>query len=207
MTASSGRQQHWDEIYARKRENEVSWFEAEPAVSIDLIERCALPLDAKLIDVGGGASRLVDRLLDRGFEDVTVLDLSPDALATARDRLGARAERVHWLTGDITTFEPPTRYALWHDRAVFHFLVSPADRSAYVRALERAVEQGGHVIIGTFALDGPERCSGLDVARYDGPALAAALGPSFNLVESLRHEHVTPAGKAQVFTFVRLVRV
>jgi SAM-dependent methyltransferase len=207
MTTHSSRRQHWNDIYANKRESEVSWFEAEAALSIDLIQRCLLRVDAKLIDVGGGASRLVDGLLARGYQDVTVLDVSPVALATARDRLGARAEHVHWIAGDITTFEPPTRYALWHDRAVFHFLVSPADRSSYVSALERAVEDGGHAIVGTFALDGPERCSGLDVARYDGPGLAAALGPSFKLVESLRREHITPAGKAQMFTFVRLVRI
>ncbi len=203
---SSSRQQHWNDVYARKREDEVSWFQAGPALSIDLIQRCAAPLGAKIIDVGGGASRLVDGLLDRGFEDLTVLDLSSAALTKARERLGVRGARVHWIAADVTTFVPPARYAIWHDRAVFHFLTSPADRSAYVQALELAVEHGGHAIVGTFALDGPERCSGLDVVRYDGPGLAAALGPSFSLIETLRHEHVTPAGKVQAFTFVRLAR-
>lgn len=202
----SSRQQHWEDVYTRKREDEVSWFQAEAAVSLDLIARCAPALDAKIIDVGGGASRLVDGLVARGFEDLTVLDLSATALAKARERLGEPGQRVKWLTADVTAFEPPEKYALWHDRAVFHFLTSPADRSAYVRVLERALMHGGHAILGTFAPDGPERCSGLEVARYDGPALAAALGPAFALLETLRHEHVTPGGKVQAFTFARFQR-
>jgi len=201
---TTSRQQHWEDVYARKREDEVSWFQPEAAVSLELVGRCGLALDAKILDVGGGASRLVDGLLDRGFEDVTVLDLSAAALAKARERLGERSQTVTWIAGDVTTFDPPARYALWHDRAVFHFLTSPADRSAYVRVLEHALAEEGHVIVGTFAPDGPERCSGLEVVRYDAPALAAALG--LRLVETLRHEHVTPGGKVQPFTFVRLVR-
>ncbi|CAN5924723.1 class I SAM-dependent methyltransferase [soil metagenome] len=199
-------EQHWNDVYAQKREDEVSWFQPEAALSLDLIARCALPRDARIIDVGGGASRLVDGLLDRGFEDVTVLDLSSAALARARERLGERGQQVQWVAADVTSFEPPDRYALWHDRAVFHFLTSPADRSAYVHVLERALADGGHAIVGTFAPDGPERCSGLPVVRYDGPALAAALGPSLTLIEALRHEHVTPAGRVQPFTFARFVR-
>ena len=207
MTNPASRRQHWEDVHTRKREHEVSWFEPVAAPSLDLIGKCGLRLDAKIIDVGGGASRLVDGLLARGFEDVTVLDVAAAALASARERLGARAEHVRWVTADVTTFTPTTTYTLWHDRAVFHFLTAPSDRSAYVRVLEHAVESGGHVIVGTFALDGPERCSGLEVVRYDASALAAALGPSFRLVESLRHEHVTPGGKRQAFTFARLVRI
>ncbi len=206
MSAAS-RQQHWEEVYARKREHEVSWFQPVPAVSLELIGRCAVALDAKIIDVGGGASRLVDGLLDRGFENVSVLDVSAAALTQSRERLGPRAQRVQWITADVTSFEPPTHYAVWHDRAVFHFLTSAFDRSAYVQVLERAVAGGGHAVVGTFALDGPQRCSGLEVARYDGPGLAAALGPSFALVETLRHEHRTPTGIVQAFTFVRLARI
>lgn len=207
MTEPAPRQQHWEDVYTRKGEEEVSWFQPEASVSLELIGRCAPASDAKIIDVGGGASRLVDGLLDRGFEDVTVLDLSPTALAKARARLGERARRVQWIAADVTTFEPPTHYALWHDRAVFHFLTTPTDRAAYVRVLERAVAPEGKVVVGTFAPDGPERCSGLEVARYDGPGLAAAMGPSFELVETMRHEHLTPGGKLQAFTFVRLARV
>ena len=205
MTHTS-QQQHWDDVYTQKAEDEVSWFQPEAAMSLDLIARCALPPDAKIIDVGGGASRLVDGLLDRGFVDVTVVDLSAAALAKARARLGERAQPVSWVAADVTTFEPPARYALWHDRAVFHFLTAPADRAAYVRVLERALADGGHAIVGTFAPDGPERCSGLPVVRYDAAALAAALGPSLTLIESARHEHVTPSGKVQAFTFARFVR-
>lgn len=200
----SSRQEHWDSIYSRKGEEEVTWFEAEPRRSLELVSRCALPSDARIIDVGGGASRLVDGLLDRGFEELSVLDVSSQALEKSRARLGARASRVHWITCDVTMFEPPDRYALWHDRAVFHFLTAGADRAAYSRALERALNPGGLVIIGAFAVDGPDRCSGLEVVRYDGPGIAAALGPSFTLVETVRHEHVTPTGKVQSFTFARL---
>jgi SAM-dependent methyltransferase len=202
----TARQAHWEDVYTRKREDEVSWFQPEAAVSLELIDRCGVPADARIIDVGGGASRLVDGLLDRGFGHVTVLDLSSAALAKARERLGERASRVQWVAADVTTFVPPTSYAVWHDRAVFHFLTAEADREAYVRVLERAVLPGGHVIVGTFALDGPLRCSGLEVARYDPAGLAAVLGASLTLVESRRHEHVTPGGKVQAFTFVRFVR-
>lgn len=207
VTEASSRQQHWNDVYTRKGEDEVSWFQPRPTVSLDLIGHCAPPRDAKIIDIGGGASRLVDSLLERGFENVTVLDISSESLAKALHRLVAHAHRVQWITSDVTTFEPPTRYAVWHDRAVFHFLTSPSDRSAYRHVLERALEPGGHAIVGTFAPDGPERCSGLEVLQYDGPGIAAELGPSFQLIEVLRHEHVTPTGKVQPFTFARLVRI
>lgn len=201
------RQQHWNDIYTRKAEDEVSWFQPEASISLELIVRFAPPHAARIIDVGGGASRLVDGLLERGFEDVTVLDISEAALGKARARLGARADQVKWVAADVTAFEPTERYALWHDRAVFHFLTSPADRAAYVRSLERALAPNGHVVVGTFALDGPERCSGLEIVRYDAKALVTALGPSFRLIEEVRHEHTTPAGKTQAFTFVRLTRI
>lgn len=202
----STREQHWNDVYSRKAETEVSWYEPEPALSLELIARCGTPLDGKIIDVGGGASLLVDALLDRGFRDVTVLDISSAALAKTRERLGPRGEAVHWIAADVTAFEPPAPFALWHDRAVFHFLTSPADRAAYASALARGVAPGGHAVVGTFALDGPERCSGLEIVRYDAPGLASALGPAFELVEQLRHEHTTPGGKVQAFTFVRLLR-
>ena len=198
--------EHWDAIYASKREDELSWFQRQATPSLELIQRSALPPSARVLDVGGGASCLVDDLLARGFEDVTVLDVSDLALAAARARLGERATRVRWIAADVTSFEPTPGYALWHDRAVFHFLTSEAERASYVRALERALPSGGVAIVGTFALDGPERCSGLPVVRYDAAGLAAALGPSFSLVDDLRHEHVTPGGKVQAFTFVRVAR-
>lgn len=204
---SATRADHWDHIYAEKQEHEVSWFQERPGPSLSLIEHCAQPPAARILDVGGGASRLVDALVDRGFADVTVLDVSSNALAAARARLADRANGVHWLVQDVTSFEPPHPYDLWHDRAVFHFLGTPEERAAYVRALERAVAPGGWAVLATFALDGPERCSGLPVVRYDAEGLAAAVGPSFSLVESMRHAHVTPAGRVQSFIFVRLRRV
>jgi len=203
---SNLREQHWNDVYTRKREDEVSWFQPEAKLSLELIGQCGLALDARLIDIGGGASRLVDGLLARGFEDITVLDLSLAALGKARERLGDRGARVHWMVADATAFTPSSSYALWHDRAVFHFLTLPAERATYLRALERGLALGGHLIIATFAPDGPERCSGLEVARYDAAELAAVLGPSFELVESRREEHATPSGGMQPFTFARFVR-
>jgi SAM-dependent methyltransferase len=169
--------------------------------------RAGLGPDAAIVDVGGGASRLVDDLLARGFHDLEVLDLSAEALAVAQRRLGRRAAQVRWTVADVTRFEPTRSYDLWHDRAVFHFLVRPEARAAYVRAMTRAVRPGGQAIVATFAPDGPERCSGLPVVRYDEGALVDALGPAFRRVEHLRHEHGTPAGRVQPFTFVRLQRI
>ena len=199
--SDAGREGHWQSVYTSKAENSVSWFEAEPAVSLALIALAGTPPDAAVIDIGGGASRLVDRLLERGFADVTVLDLSAAALDAARARLGARAAAVRWLVADATTWEPTRRYALWHDRAALHFLIDPADRAAYLARLRRALLPGGHAIIGTFAPDGPARCSGLPVQRYDAESLGAALGPEFQLLDSRRHTHRTPSGIEQRFHF------
>ncbi len=199
--SGTARQVHWQTVYRSKGETDVSWFEAEPAVSLDLVARAGTPPEAAVIDIGGGASRLVDHLLDRGFADVTVLDLSEAALAAARARLGGRAAQVQWIVADATTWTPPRRYHLWHDRAAFHFLTEPADRTAYMARLRQAIAPGGHVVIGTFAPDGPARCSGLPVIRHDADSLAAALGPGFVLVDTRRQAHVTPSGPVQRFQF------
>ena len=204
---SDVRQAHWQGVYAAKRDTAVSWFEAEPAVSLALIDLVGTPKQGAVIDVGGGASRLVDHLLDRGFADVTVLDLSAAALAAARQRLGAAGGRVQWIVADATTWEPPRRYALWHDRAALHFLTDPADRAAYVARLRQALMPGGHAIIGTFAPDGPEKCSGLPVVRYDADSLAGVLGPGFALLDSRRHAHLTPSGTEQRFHFATFRRL
>jgi len=200
------RHAHWQQVYTSKDEQEVSWFEAEPQVSLDLIHATGVRPDAAIIDIGGGASRLVDALLDEGFRDLTVLDISQESLEKSRVRLGARATSVHWLAADVTAWEPERLYDLWHDRATLHFLTAPEERVAYIERLMRAVVPGGHVIIGTFAPEGPERCSGLPVVRHDAASLSALLGPSFELVESHRHEHHTPAGAAQLFQFSRFRR-
>lgn len=196
-----GRQQHWENVYREKGEFQVSWFQDNPALSLELIRALGAPADAAIVDVGGGASRLVDVLLDAGHADLTVLDLSEGAIAIAKTRLGERAGQVTWIAADATRWQPPHQYDVWHDRAAFHFLTDAADRAAYVSRLTRALRPGGHAIIATFAPDGPERCSGLPVVRYDGARLAAELGHAFTLVETRRHEHATPWGATQRFQF------
>jgi trans-aconitate methyltransferase len=195
------RQRHWESVYATKGESEVSWFQETPALSLELIRFIGAIRSSGIIDIGGGASRLADGLVSQGFEDVTVLDLSAAALASARSRMGDKANRVTWIAADVTIWEPSRTYDVWHDRAAFHFLTDPEDQAAYVARLRRALRPGGHAIIGTFALDGPERCSGLVVSRHDAGSLAATLGGGFELINTRRHEHLTPWGTPQRFQF------
>jgi SAM-dependent methyltransferase len=204
---NAGRQSHWDSVYGTKHENEVSWFQESPTISLDLIRATGVTRRASIIDIGGGASRLVDALLDEGFEAVTVLDVSEAALATAQARLGARASMVCWVAADVTTWKPSWTIDVWHDRAAFHFLIEARDRAAYAERVALAVRPGGHVIIGTFAPDGPERCSGLPVLRHDAASLGDMLGRSFELIETRRHDHQTPMGGTQRFQFSRFRRV
>lgn len=204
---SESRRVHWQNLYTKKGENEVSWFQENPAPSLELIAQIGAPPASAIIDIGGGASRLVDNLIDRGFEDVTVLDLSEAALEAAKARLGSRAAQVHWIVADATVWEPLKAYDLWHDRAAFHFLTEERDRAAYIVRLERALKVGGYAIIATFALDGPERCSGLPVARYDPASLGQTLGHKFQLVDTRQHAHVTPWGSEQSFQFSVFRRV
>ncbi len=206
VMSNADRRAHWQNVYTTKAENEVSWYQETPVPSLDLIAATGLSNDASIIDVGGGASRLVDSLLDRGFHRITILDLAASALEEAKKRLGRRADGIEWIAADITSWEPASRYDLWHDRAAFHFLTEPRDRDAYVVRLKKAVRPGGHVIIATFAPDGPERCSGLPIMRYDPEALARTLGPDFELIESRRHDHLTPGGNTQRFQFSRFLR-
>jgi SAM-dependent methyltransferase len=201
------RQAHWQEIYESKAETEVSWHQDHPAASLTLIEGAGLPKDAGIIDVGGGASRLVDNLIEEGWTNITVLDIAPASLDKARRRLGDRAALVTWLVADVTQWTPPAQFDLWHDRAVFHFLTEASDRAAYASVMANAVSSGGHAIVGTFALDGPERCSGLPVCRYGGESLAAEFAAHFRLVVSITEDHITPAGNVQRFQFCRLQRV
>ncbi len=200
------RQAHWQNVYQAKGESEVSWFQATPDISLDLIRATGVDSGASIVDIGGGAARLVDALLAEGFRAITVLDVSETALAVARSRLGTRATGVHWIVADVTTWQPRLVYDVWHDRAALHFLTEPADRAAYAQCVRDAVRPDGHVIIGTFAPDGPERCSGLPVVRHDSASLAELLGPSFKLIEVRRHDHRTPAGVIQRFQFSRFRR-
>lgn len=195
------RHQHWENVYQTKAADRVSWYQQHARTSLRMIEACA-GRDAGIIDVGGGASVLVDDLLDAGYRNLTVLDLAESALAASRQRLGARADAVRWIAGDVTTVElPADAYDVWHDRAVFHFLTDPADRARYVAQVLKSVRRGGHVIVAAFGPGGPLQCSGLDVVRYAPAALHAEFGASFTL---LRHEteiHHTPAGKDQEFVY------
>jgi trans-aconitate methyltransferase len=200
----ASRQAHWETVYTTKGEDEVSWFQENASLSLELMDALAISNRAAVVDIGGGASRLVDGLVAKGFDRVTVLDLSEGALATARTRLGEDAAKVEWIAADVTLWEPGQIYDLWHDRAAFHFLTEAADRAAYVDRLRRALRPGGHAIIATFAPDGPERCSGLPVMRYDSRNLLATLGPGFDLVADRRQEHTTPWGAVQRFQFSAL---
>lgn len=194
--------EHWDRVYQTRGPNRVSWFQPHARESLKLIHQTGAAPDAAIIDVGGGASTLVDDLIDEGYANVTVLDLSEAALSAARARLGARAEQVTWRTGDVTAVQLPRHgYDVWHDRAVFHFLVEPAERAAYVAAVLHAVKPGGSVIVATFAEDGPDHCSGLPVMRYTPQALHAEFGAPFSLVLQERETHHTPAGTVQQFIY------
>ncbi|MBS0570167.1 MAG: class I SAM-dependent methyltransferase [Proteobacteria bacterium] len=197
-------QGHWNRVYTTKATNAVSWYQAQPKISLELIASANLPADAPIIDVGGGASVLADRLLEQGRTDLCVLDISAAALAAAQARLGAHSRRVNWIEADVREFAPPQRYALWHDRAVFHFLTDPGDREKYMATLRRSLSPRGHVVIATFAPDGPARCSGLDVAQYDATSLHREFGAAFELLESRRETHTTPTGAEQRFTWVHL---
>jgi len=202
----SNRKAHWDNIYERTSPLEVSWFQSVPALSLRLIQAAAPGKDEPLVDVGGGASVLVDCLLREGYRRLAVLDISARALALARARLGDAASQVEWFEADVTDFTPPHPFRLWHDRAVFHFLTDPADRRGYMETLNRAVPPGGHVIIAAFAVGGPTRCSGLEIVQYDAARLGAELGPGFRLLEEAGELHRTPGGQEQKFSYFRYQR-
>lgn len=202
----SDRQTHWESVYSTKGENEVSWYQASPDISLDLIRAAGATGASTIIDVGGGASRLVDCLLKQGIRSVTVLDLSAAALTAARARIGSDADAVDWIAADVTIWRPSRCYDIWHDRAAFHFLTDETDRIAYIDRLRTALGPGGQAIVGTFALDGPEKCSGLPVQRYDAARLQQTLGSDFKLVETRRQTHTTPWSSTQSFQFSRFVR-
>lgn len=193
---------HWERVYRTNDPTRVSWYQTEAAVSLRLVQKYVPSLTAPIIDVGGGASVLVAQLHAAGYSDLTVLDLSAAALAEARRRLGSAAEDITWIEADLLSADLlPHRYALWHDRAVFHFLTDPSDRARYIAQARSAVVPGGLVLIATFAEDGPTRCSGLDVRRYSAESLLAELGEGFALVTTEREAHVTPGGQTQAFRY------
>lgn len=199
------RAEHWDDVYASKSSDEVSWFQSQPERSLRYITAVA-DNERSVVDVGAGASVLVDELVRVGFHDLTVVDISARALAVVRDRLGERADTVTFARSNVLEWQPGRLFDVWHDRAVFHFLTLPQDRASYVALATSAVEPGGHLVLSTFALDGPTHCSGLEVARYDASTLAGEFGPAFSLIASDREEHRTPWDAVQPFTWVTLRR-
>lgn len=199
------RKAFWETVYTGKDPLEMSWFQKEPVLSLQLIQDAGLDTSAPLIDVGGGASVLVDRLLDKGYSRVEVLDISAQAIDQTRQRLGPQSADVTWHVADITQFIPEQRYQLWHDRAVFHFLTDAEDRRRYVAALRTGLAPGGHLIMAAFAIGGPERCSGLDIVQYDAEKLLGELGDGFRLIEEMQEEHHTPTGKNQLFAYFHLI--
>lgn len=198
---------HWDSVYRDRAGDDLSWYQARAEQSLALINKCGLDREAPLIDIGGGTSSLAAELLQQGYRDVSVLDISPVALANARAGLGCDAARVHWIEADVTKAHlPAARFALWHDRAVFHFLTAQSDRSAYVDTLRAALRPGGDVIIATFAEDGPDHCSGLPVERYDAAKLQAEFAGACELVQSEKVLHRTPTGALQAFRYCHFRR-
>jgi len=194
--------EHWDQLYERRGPDQVSWYRPHLERSLELIDQARLPTDAAIIDVGGGASTLVDDLLDRSYSRLTVLDISAKAIARARERLGARAEAVTWLVGDVTGLELPAHgFDFWHDRAVFHFLREQPARARYVTAVRQALKPGGHIVVATFGPEGPERCSGLDVMRYSADEIHGQFGGAFRKLSSFTEVHQTPGGAEQEFVY------
>ena len=200
--------EHWEKVYTTKATDTVSWFQPHADLSLDLIKATGVSHDAAIIDVGGGASTLVDDLLANGYTDLSVLDLSAAALAAAQKRLGLQASKVQWIEADVTKADlPAKRFDVWHDRAVFHFLTSAEDRAAYVQTVFRAVKPGGHVIVATFAEDGPNQCSGLPVMRYRADELHAEFGEAFSLLSHRKEAHHTPSGTVQQFVYCYCRRI
>lgn len=205
MAEQSQAAAQWDAAYAQGDDTR-SWYEEHPGTSLRMLASAGVSAADALIDVGGGASPLTSALLDRGFCDLTVLDISTAGMQRARDRLGSRADQVHWLTADVLSWHPPRHYQAWHDRATYHFLTVDEDRQQYLRTLEAATAPGAIAVFGCFAPDGPQYCSGLPVARHSPAELARQLGTRWLLISQDREEHITPAGAIQPFTWIALRR-
>lgn len=195
------RRRHWQTVYRAKSASEVSWFQQAPELSLDLIRRTRIGHDAAIVDIGGGASTLADRLLDEGFSNLTVLDVADAGLEQTQQRLGDRAQRIEWIVADVTAWRPPRSFSLWHDRAVLHFLTDPDQQHLYAQALRTAVPSGGWAVIAGFAPGGPAQCSGLDIVQHDAESLSALLGESFALMETHGEIHLTPHGREQAFRY------
>lgn len=199
------RKKHWETIYETKNPDEVSWTQDIPKTSLDFINSFQLPKSVKIIDIGGGDSKLVDYLLDQGYENLTVLDISEKALEKAKIRLGDKAKKINWIVSDITLFEPDTTFDIWHDRATFHFLTSPEQVSKYMEIAKKSVKE--YLIIGTFSENGPKKCSGLDIKQYSEETLTAVLQDNFDKIRCVTEDHKTPFGTTQNFLFCSFKKI
>lgn len=193
--------QHWENVYSTKKGNEVSWYQPNPATSLDFINELQIPKDAAIIDIGGGDSFLVDHLLEKGFTNITVLDISEEALSRAKERLGEKAVKVKWVASDVTAFVPTEKYDCWHDRAAFHFLTTEEQICDYLAVSEKALKEGGKLVIGTFSESGPEKCSGLPIRQYSETSLTTVLKKWFEKIKCIYTDHITPFNKIQNFLF------
>ena len=201
------RKKHWGNVYQEKSPSDVSWHQKEQKLSLELIRCTQVASNEAIIDVGGGASVLVDHLCKECFTNLAVLDISANALASTKNRLGDSANNIEWFVADITQYDATNKFSLWHDRAVFHFLTDHRDRKNYVKVLKNSLRTEGHLIIATFAIGGPEKCSGLEIVQYDSEKMIAELGEDFKLIEERKELHTTPANKEQKFIFFHFLKV
>ncbi len=195
------RKSHWENVFATKAENEVSWFQTYPETSAKLLEECNPPVDGNVIEVGGGDSHFIDVLLDKGYKNIYVLDISANAIERAKKRLGSKANAIHWIVSDVTDFVPSVKFDFWHDRAAFHFLTDENKKSKYVEIASGAIKQDGHLVLGTFSDNGPKKCSGLEICQYNPNSMAALLGNTFNTIRCFTEDHKTPFNTIQNFIF------
>lgn len=193
--------QHWENVFSTKKENEVSWFQPYPQTSMDFVESVNLPFDAKIIDVGGGDSHFVDALLDKGYQNIWVLDISAKAIERAKEGLGKRATQINWIISDITEFKPPVQFDFWHDRAAFHFLTTEAKIKKYVSIAEEAIKENGYLVVGTFSEKGPDKCSGLEIKKYSEAGMTSKFQPGFTKIKCITEDHRTPFNTLQNFLF------
>jgi predicted RNA methylase len=194
-------QQHWNTIYSTKAEDDVSWFQPYPGTSIEFVELFDLPLDANIIDIGGGDSHFVDALLAKGYQNIWVLDISANAIERAKQRLGERANNVRWIVSDVTKFDPPVHFHFWHDRAAFHFLTTEDNIYKYVSIAEKAIKKEGYLVLGTFSESGPEKCSGLEIKQYSEASMSARFEIAFDRIKCIHEDHTTPFNTIQNFLF------
>jgi SAM-dependent methyltransferase len=193
--------EHWENVFTTKAEDEVSWFQPYPKTSMQFVELFNLPLNANIIDIGGGDSHFVDALLDKGYKNIYVLDISANAIERAKQRLGNKADKVHWIVSDITDFKPPVEFDFWHDRAAFHFLTTEDKIYKYVSIAEDAIKKNGYLILGTFSENGPTKCSGLEINQYSEASMSARFEIAFDRIKCVQEDHTTPFNTVQHFLF------